>query len=96
MKLGIDKITWPMAFLFLGLSVVMGVVLVGVPVFAIAKGWVPPAVLFGPLGTVLLSVASGVAAYTKGKHELPPYLEDEAIRKVVASSGRPPPLEPPP
>jgi TRAP-type C4-dicarboxylate transport system permease small subunit len=89
--MNLDKITWPMAFLVVGLAAVAALVLVGVPTLAIARGWVPPAVLFGPLGTVLLSVASAVAAYTKGKHELPPYLEDEAIRKVVANSGRPPP-----
>jgi hypothetical protein len=85
------SVTWPVAVLGVFALVLVGVIFVGVPMWGIAAGHVPPSFLFVPLGTLLLSASTAVAAYVKGQNETPPWLSDPAIKKVIADSMRPPP-----
>ena len=78
--------------LILGLATIACLVLVGVPAWAVVRGYVPPAFLFGPLGTVLVAAAAAFASYTKGQNEVPPWLADPKIQRVMQSM-RPPPVD---
>lgn len=86
----LSKISWPAAVLLSVVAVVIGGAFVGVPVWLVARGSAPPALLVAPLTTILGTLAGSFAAYMKGRYELPPYLTDPVIQKAVRSVPPPP------
>ena len=82
----------PQVSLVLGLVAIGVVVIIGVPAWAVVRGYVPPAFLFGPLGTVLIAGSAAFATYIKGQHEVPPWMEDPKIQRVLQSM-RPAPMD---
>jgi hypothetical protein len=85
------KITWPVAVLLVASLLVLTAVFVGLPVWAIKNHWMPPEFLFGPLGTILLTASTGFGLYVKGKNEMPTWMVDPKVQKVM-SSMHPPPM----
>lgn len=103
----LQRITWPVAFLAAVVASLVVGTLVGVPIWLVATGRSPPALLVGPLTGVLTAGAALVthtvqakaarseveAAYSRGKEETPSWMTDPA-KLAVARSVLPPPLPP--
>lgn len=87
----LKSISWPVVILVLGFAHLATLIFIGLPLFAISKGWVPPMFLFGPLGALLTAASVGAVAYMKGKNEIPNWATNPAAHALIASMRPPPP-----
>lgn len=77
-------LTWPLVAVFLGcLAVVFGI-----PCWLIATGKADASLLVAPFVVILGAIATGFSAYSqylKGKYEVPPWMKDPAVQKIMQS-----------
>lgn len=84
-------LTWPLVTVFLGCLAA----LFGVPLALIFAGKAEPSLLVAPFATILASVAAGFSSYSqylKGKYEVPPWMKDPAVQRLMQSMPPPAPM----
>jgi protein-S-isoprenylcysteine O-methyltransferase Ste14 len=84
------KLTWPVAVVLVVAILVVAGVFVGLPVWAIKNHWMAPELLFGPLGTILITASTGFGLYVKGQNEVPTWMSDPKVQRVMSSMAPPP------